>query len=162
MGLFNDNEQAAGEAIAALSFTNPFLPERIKLEKIILRESYLEQGDVWSVDPTNGNSRRNLEEIRKRTAELAGELCGRLREKSVKATAAEFDIYENIVIYYLFDKYRQPMLNFILDESGRMNCGFFRGFDVEFKHYLNIPGQNAAAKFSAVKVFEMYFQVHRA
>ncbi|MEA2011907.1 MAG: hypothetical protein U9O87_02305 [Verrucomicrobiota bacterium] len=44
MHLFNNSEKIVAEAIGKLIVTNPFLPERVALEKRILGSLYTKEG----------------------------------------------------------------------------------------------------------------------
>jgi hypothetical protein len=162
MRLFKDGERAAAEAIAALNYTNPFMPERITLEKTILGAAYRDQGMVWNVHSKSGDSKCNIDGISARAEKLTLELNARLRNKQLKADKEEFQIYEDVAVYHLFEKYRERMTAPIYDGRGNVELNFYADFENEMTGLLKVPGYNYSERYETVKTFEIFYQVHRA
>ena len=49
MPILTTEEIAFAEAVGALTYCNPFLPERIEAEKVAAGSAFIPHGDVWSV-----------------------------------------------------------------------------------------------------------------
>jgi Sigma-54 interaction domain len=162
MKLFKDGERAAAEAIAALNYTNPFMPERVNLEKTILGAEHLEQGAVWNVHSKSGGSKCNIEGISKRAEQLALELNLRLRNKQVKADKQEFQIYEDVVVYHIFEQYREKMTTPIYNGKGNVDFSFYADFEAELISLLQVPGYSYSSRYDVARTFEIFYQVHRA
>ena len=161
MSLFKESEKKVAAAIAALNYTNPFTPERIELEKLILGGDYHEKGMVWSASSQDsGNS--NLANIISVVKNLAFALRRRLDDIKIQVAKRELETYENIVIYYLFEKYRSGMTELIFHSGKTPACHIYDEFLVDFNHFLSIKGYEFSRRHEPRKTFEIYFQVHRA
>lgn len=163
MNLFTDGELKTAKAVAALNYTNPFMPERVALEKVILGNKHREHGPVWNVHSRNGDSKLNILGIGGVAEDLTLKAYQRLSRGNVKPDKAEFGVYEDVVIYHLFEKYRDRMTNPIYDGSkGDVKYDFYNDFKADITHYLKIKGCNFSSKYSPCRTFEIYYQIHRA
>lgn len=163
MKLFTDGELKTAEAVAALNYTNPFMPERVKLEKTILGDKHREHGSVWNVHSRSGDSKLNIEGIADIAEELTLKIYQRISGGKVKPDKAEFGLYEDVVIYHLFEKYRDRMTGPVYEGmKGNIKYDCYTDFKVDFTHLLKIRGCNYSSKYSPCRTFEIYFQVHRA
>ena len=162
MKLFKDGERAAAEAIAALNYTNPFMPERITLEKTILGSVYRDQGPVWNVRSKSGDSKLNIEGIKDATARMVEVLTQRMHDKNVKADRDEYNIYEDVVVYHMFEQYREQMTESIYTDQGNVELKCFSVFQNELTGLLNVPGYSYPSRYDVVRTFEVFYQVHRA
>ena len=61
--LMSGTENELAEGISRLAFCNPFLPERIELEKAILGTRFQEKGVVWSAGSQMEEDAANLQAI---------------------------------------------------------------------------------------------------
>ncbi len=162
MPLFNDAERGIAEAIAALNYTNPFTPERISLEKTILKDHYREKGVVWSTKAQPDFKDANVPRIQVITEKLAITARRRLTEKRLKLSTHELETYENLIVYYLFEEFRQEMVEAVLSAPEPRSFRFYNRFLELYTHYMQIPGYAFSGRHDALRTFEIYFQIHRA
>ena len=95
------------ETVSPLSYANPFLPERIQLERSVLGSEFLEDETVWSYRLNNPNARANIGRIMARLDPLMELLRGRLRE-GIAAGEHDLQLYEDAVLHLLYQRsYRQ-------------------------------------------------------
>ena len=100
------------KALGDLNFTNPFLEERVKLEKVILGSDFSYAGEVWHAHEDKQHAEKNLAKI----ITLAEFHANDIREKIInglKLNKKIIQAYENLVIYHLFEKYRQKFTDFL-------------------------------------------------
>ena len=102
--LIEDSERRLVEAIAALTDSNPFLPERVELERRALGRAFVEGKAVW-------HALANLDVVEPNVAalnEVVEKLAPRLRDRLAKgARPSEEDLllYEAVARYFLFQRH---------------------------------------------------------
>src|SRR5438874_13671892 len=72
------------ETISKLAFCNPFLPERIELERTALGPAFVEVDTVWNVAKDWEGNRPNIGALQQKVESLAG----LLRDKLVAGASA--------------------------------------------------------------------------
>jgi transcriptional regulator with AAA-type ATPase domain len=162
MALCSDKEREIAEAIGKLDFTNPFLPERIMLEKTALGADYRPPA-TGNIAAEKSRVRFNTNKLKERTIELLEKFRTRLLDKNLELADGDLRVYENLVIYYLFEMYRGEIKAYFMDQSGKYRLGdCYKRFSADWKYYLQLPERPFETVFTAVKMFEMYFQIRRA
>jgi len=114
MPLFTAADRHFAQAVADLSHCNPFLPERIELERAALGDEFEETSAVWSKHGDWQRERQNVIRLNERTDRLVAHLRERL-VRGDKASASEFNLYEDLVNYLLYQRYRQPLAEAITE-----------------------------------------------
>lgn len=166
MPLLSGDDRAAAEAIAALVDGNPFLPERVALERQALGAAFVPIAPVWhaegSAAPTNPNTPR----LRERAEALAASVRRRLAAGTAPSPA-ERATARGLVLYLLWLRYEDDL--FYLAEpqdhpaaspptAGRVFAAFAR--DV---HDLLAPLADAdAPPPDPARLFAVAFQARRA
>ncbi|UDQ99214.1 sigma-54 factor interaction domain-containing protein [Lentisphaerota bacterium WC36G] len=150
------------KALGDLNFTNPFLEERVELERKILGEDFSYAGTVWHIHEDQQHAEKNLRRIIELTAFHAEDLRNKI-SLSEKLTKEIVVAYENLIVYHLFEKYR---LNFTRQLEIKYNqCGFtfFEDFSSDYNYYMNIISKHKNyLQYDLKRTFEIFFQVHRA
>jgi transcriptional regulator with AAA-type ATPase domain len=163
MSLFNNSELLKVRAIADINYANPFLPERIELVRVILGDKYVHHGDVWSVKPGQ-SGRGNLQRLQQITAQLAESAIDRIRS-GIMPDNDELKTYEGLMVYYLFEKYREDFASLIKYPEGAVTeaCSFYHSFSEDVNLCLVLPGKiKLPSDYKTPHLFAMYFQIHRA
>src|SRR5436305_783124 len=106
--LFTAPERTLATHIAALVYTNPFLEERIEHERRIIGSGYVASQPVWSLR-RDGIRDANLDAITARTNALVATLRARL-DGGARASAEDLQLYDDVVIYFLYERYREAIL----------------------------------------------------
>src|SRR3954469_16016241 len=99
MGL-NETERVVLEAVSRLGYCDPFLPERVELERAVLGAEFVEGEPVWSYRVEQPGPRENVWRILRRLEPLAEQLRDRLRE-GVAAREPDLVLYEDSVLHLL-------------------------------------------------------------
>ena len=165
MALFKDTERKCADALVALGYCNPFLPERITYEREILGKAFVGAEDVWYKDVRDEESRPNLELLTRRAKELADQ--GRTRMISGQTSGdEETALYADIVLYYFFNTYSESFIQYANDaEQGNASqtaiATIFDRFRKDTAAYLNIPGISFSPE-EAGHIFACFFQLRRA
>ncbi|MCX5771147.1 MAG: sigma 54-interacting transcriptional regulator [Candidatus Hydrogenedentes bacterium] len=165
MGLFEDAEMRCAEALAALGYCNPFLPERIAYERAILGDEFVDTDGTWHKHAEEQEARPNIELLTQRAKLLADSALDRLWAGN-RPGDAEHGLYHDIVLYYLFNKYTQPFFEYVIDtEQGKAAQGaaadLYSRFGDDLVHYLGIPGVTFALG-ETDHIFACFFQLRRA
>ena len=166
MSLFSDGERALAEAVSELVYCNPFLPRRLELEHRALGSAYVESPPVWSLAPAQVDDRANVQRLRQRVAELVETVRGRLLEATRPPGDAALTLYEDLVLYHLYERCREPFYEAIRSriEGGEPVRQFrvWRRFRAEFEHYRHLPGLTPPSGHEPAHVFACYYQIRRA
>ena len=163
MALCKGKEREVAEAIGKLDFTNPFIPERIMLEKTALGSDYRPPADQGNIDAEKNRVRFNTNKLKEHAIELLTKFRKRLLDKNLKLIDGDLRIYENLLIYYLYELYRSEIKAYFMDQSGKYSLAdCYTRFSADWKYYLQLPERPFETVFTAVKMFEMFFQIRRA
>jgi len=149
MPFLTSAERVVLTAVSRLVYANPFLPERVALERVILGRAFTAGGPVWSIQVSDPEAERaNVWAIAAKTEALVDKLRPRIGE----ASAAELVLYEDAVIHVLYQRYYLR----IVSAQGRW--GFYRDYAADWAYYLGAT----AARDGAAHMFALYYQIQRA
>ncbi|MCK4983446.1 MAG: sigma 54-interacting transcriptional regulator [Victivallaceae bacterium] len=163
MTLCKGKEREVAEAIGKLDFTNPFIPERIILEKTALGSDYRPPAAQGNIGAEKNRVRFNTNKLKEHAVELLTKFRKRLLDKDLKLIDGDLRIYENLLIYYLYELYRSEIKTYFMDQSGKYSLAdCYTRFLADWKYYLQLPERPFETVFTAVKMFEMFFQIRRA
>ena len=163
MALCKGKEREIAKAIGKLDFTNPFIPERVILEKTALGSGYRPPVMQRNIEAEKSRVRFNTNELKKQAIELLTTFRKRLLDKKLKLIDGDLEIYENLVIYYLYELYRSDIKSYFMDKSGKYSLAdSYKRFSADWKYYLQLSPRPFKTVFTAVKMFEMFFQIRRA
>ncbi len=109
MGLFESQKRVWAEALSKVSYCNPFLPERIELERVILDDKFIDSGVAWHKRADEVEDRPNIDLLTVRSKELADWARTQIEDG---ATLSEEDVslYEDVVLYYFYNNGAEEML----------------------------------------------------
>jgi transcriptional regulator with AAA-type ATPase domain len=177
---------AAGErdlaaAISRLTFCNPFTRERLELERQVLGEGFIPFDVVWhaQIEPAGDNP--NLPAITETVQALAERLRARLlAEPRTAAAADELELYRDLVLYLLYNRYQGHFLDAIQRQEGapemargtasrprgeaaegRISFAFYRRFADDLGYFLDLSRAGLAAPDPG-HLFACFFQIRRA
>jgi hypothetical protein len=164
VGLLNDSERGVVEAVAALADGNPFLPERVDLERRALGTDFAAGGPVWHADADLPTTGPNEPKVRALVERLSGDLRGRL-VASGDASAAEIALYQGVIRYLLFQRYDDEWYALLEAEASgarTKRVAAFGRFAHDVDHFLSIPGRTLPVEGDAAHLFALGFQARRA
>jgi transcriptional regulator with AAA-type ATPase domain len=164
MPLIPATERTRIEAIAQLVYCNPFLGERITLERHILGDAFVPTDSVWHPLGDVEAANRHLAPIGERAERLAGELRSRLLE-GVDTTPADIELYQDLCIYVLYNRCRAGLLAMLRRPSGargRRKAPFFDEFQASCGHLLDDTGVGLGHGQTEATLFACFSQVRRA
>ncbi len=167
MPLLLPSEWRVAEAIAGITTCNPFLPERLELEKKALGNAYIDVGPV--LRPRPGTSLEevfpNIPAFRVRSEHLVEKLRNRL-EEGRPATREELLVYENLALYFLYSRYMNSfdgLVSKMLERTAwTEEVADWGEFQDDFDRYFRIPGRDLPSKHIPEVIFAGFFQIERA
>jgi DNA-binding NtrC family response regulator len=167
MGLLGTRDLETAKAISEIGFVNPFLPERIELERRALgtrsrqKRPFLE----YRVGRSFEELFSNFPELRQR----AERILGKMREcllKGEEASEQELRIYEDLALYVLYAKYFSVILtvssNQLIWRPAEDIASCYDDFLEDYQHYMNIPAMRLLGALDPEVIFAGLFQVERS
>lgn len=165
MPLFSASDSTFVRAVSRLNYANPFLQERIDLEREALGDQFMQEGDsYWSLTRDQSTRRRtNLVKIMERALITARQV----REKLLKGQAAsdqELLWYDDLVLYVLFYELLDDWGKRAVQSSNREQADqrLWKHFARQFDYWLRLPGQELPSVDQSVQIFELFHQIYRA
>ncbi len=127
MAFLSAAERSFATATAQLAYANPFLPERIELERAALGDEFVEGAPVWTVRIDREVQNPNVARLGARAGEVAAGLRERLAG-GVAASDADRLLYEDLVLYLLYHRYEDDWWA-LVTEPGREPGACWERFD---------------------------------
>ena len=161
VSLFSESERRFLTAVASLGYSNPFLKERIDLERTALGKQFVAGPAVWSASVTAPESTpANLIRLQARLEPMIESVRARLSAVSSSDAAdyavADLVIYEECVHQLIYYRYSAQF------ESAEGDWRFYRGFAADWRHFLEIPGVAIETALHPHHVFACFRQLARA
>lgn len=153
MPFLNASEKALATDFAALVYANPFLEERITHERRILGDEHAHGQPYWSLQP-DAKREATITAIAARCDALVETLRGRLRG-GARPSRDEQQLYDDLVIYFLYERYREAILGLIERGEASTRVDFYARFRADVIAYLG-------ERTDAGHLFACFYQVRRA
>ncbi len=156
MSLLAARESHFLQSVANLAYSNPFLPERIALERAALQQDFVPGEPTWSASAADPDAARpNVALIYARLETMIDALRVHL-QAAADIHPAEIAVYQECVHYLLYQRYYSQ---FVLT---RDRTPFYPHFSADWVHYNHIPGKRIETALDPVHVFACFRQVRRA
>lgn len=143
------NTKGFFKAVAALAYANPFLPERIDLEKAALADDFAEDEPIWSA------SVADPERVRPNVWRIQEKL-GPALEAQRKRLEVEWTLYEECVHFWLYQRYYERFA------QGAGSFPFYADFLKDWSYWFEISGKNYATALTCEHFFACCYQLARA
>jgi hypothetical protein len=165
MALFTPPDRRFLESVSRVAFANPFLPERIDLEREALGTEYLPGSSrVWSRRAHLDEDQPNLERLAARARDIVDPARVELANGK-RASEAELTLYEDVALYMLYDRFRfqlQGEIQSVPHDNSPSKISFWPDFKREFESYFAIPNHTLPSDYAAAHIFAGLFQIRRA
>jgi transcriptional regulator with AAA-type ATPase domain len=156
MASFSQKERHLLASVAQLAYSNPFLPERVALERAILGREFVAGGPVWSASVSDPEATPpNLTAIYAKINARLEAFQSRLTE-SADVKDEDWTIYEECVHYVLYQRYHA---NFVA-ANGKWR--FYREFLTDWNRLCHIPGKRLESSLEPAHVFACFRQIQQA
>jgi transcriptional regulator with AAA-type ATPase domain len=160
MSFLSTEDRVLAEAISRLAYCNPFLPERIELERQALGADFVAGGTLWHAwsgpAPTP-----NVRALAERAEALTERLGGKLASGG-RPVGDDLRLYEDAVVYRLFSRHADDFYGLIDGRRSTSAVAFYRAFRQEAGRLLARPAGRLAAEPDVPHLFAALFQIRRA
>lgn len=177
MAIFSAAEQRFCTTLSRLIYSNPFLPERIELERDLLGEDFVPAPWVYHKIDELDHEHPNLTNLDERVERIAARARQSLAEGALAGEAArtrqmqpdrpaELNLYADLVTYLLYRRFRAELLDVVARSLAgpveSLRVPFWKRFAADFHYYLNLPGLQIPPQQTAAYLLACFFQVRRA
>jgi len=166
MAFLSRSERHEAQAFARIGYTNPFLPERLELERQILGDRYLAGAPVIHL-PADLRARAVFENFNL-LLEHSKLLTDKMRQRVVAGKCQreeDQELYRETVIFHLYGKYfstNQATFGREMKESAEELGKCWPRFQKDYDGYLTLPELVLPNHFDAAHCFAIFFQIDRA
>ncbi len=153
------------EAVAKLTYCNPFLDQRIELEKAALGADFQEREEPWNLNPTEYPNDPNVRKLIERVETTAEECRERLAETGT-TSAQQFGLYQDLILFLVYYRFREDFNEIVEKTHGngkrRGRYRFYERFREELSYFLRPGPKVLEPSISYSHLFSYAFQVRRA
>ena len=159
MAVFSKADLAFSQTVADLSFSNPFLEERVQLEKQALGKDFdASTNPYWSLNFQDELERTNVIRLTERVFEVTERVRSKLADGE-SYSDSELELYDDLahyVVYYKSLAYRVP------DPSTSATETLWNSFCKEFDHWMLAGEVKSPCYQGREHVFSYLHQLRRA
>ena len=162
MALFLPRDRDTVEAFQAIDYANPFLPERVELERGILGAAYTEIGAARSRLPDAPGLSPNYEPLLARAEALLEGARVKLSRSSARATETELERYEDLALYTLYHRWIERLAALVdgaSSSTGQVRVSWYEEFEREALAALRPGGRRLPLDFEPEHLVALLFQV---
>ncbi len=164
-GLFRSTrERETAEAIARLTYCNPFLGERVEIERRVLGDAFKPFFLVWHPRADLLDDNPNVLHIFAEAEKLVHDLRERLAA-GARPDEAERKAYQDACLYALYYRYHTRFFEMATrpeDSRGGRDAPFWTDFRRDFEHLFGPEPVRLPDPMTPVHAFACFFQVRRA
>jgi len=146
-------QRALLRSVSALAYCNPFLPERVELERAVLGAEFHEGEPVWSQQP------ESPERPRENVWRIAAKLETLVEQVRGNASGQELLLYEDAALHLLYQRYYPKFFaagfGAQADSPGRWN--FYREFLADWNHF-RVPTGDPRHTFACFRQIQRAFE----
>ncbi len=166
MTILNTTELAFAKDLQAIARINPFLPERIELERRALGETYVDTGRAKAFEPGAGPNPNLVPLLEKAEGVLAG-LKAKLAAGQAKPSAADKEAAGHIALYVLYHThvgslYQLAYKTALPGRTQHIRVSWFPKFQQDTETLLDLAGERLRPEESAERLLALFFQMARA
>jgi DNA-binding NtrC family response regulator len=164
MALLTAAERRTLESVSRLGYCNPFLPERVELERAALGNDFVEGEPVWSYRMGQTAPRENVWRVYRKAESRIEEIRRRLRGPGGSALPRDLALYEDGVLYILYTRYYSHFYeaSFGASTTGPGRWKFYTNFLADWRHYFGIDGVTFPGGHEPRHTFACFRQIQRA
>ena len=147
------------EATGQLAYCNPFLPERVELERRALGRDFEPHGEVWHRDETsepNPNVIRIQERLEERLPSWRSEL---LEQRA--PPRKDLQLYRDVVYYTMYNRWQADLLELVQRPKNSARVALWPDFEAGHA-FLLPPELQLQGQAPTHLVFAWFFQLRRA
>ena len=162
MAILNIEDHRFLKIVVNISFANPFLAERIELERQALGPEFDESMANWNL---LGDDPETQQVNTRKIAERAYSIVAHIRQglkKGMVADRREIQLYEDTVLFLLYYYYAQRLKESIVSPQKDQPYEYYKEFTHYWRHFFNHPVEGLPVQKETAHIFACFFQVRRA
>ncbi|NQZ69193.1 MAG: sigma-54 factor interaction domain-containing protein, partial [Lentisphaeria bacterium] len=166
MSLFSKEDSIIIRKLKELIYCNPFLPDRIEIEKDILQGKYKPVDTAWSLKAGGNFGNPNLDLIDKLAKEKLDKSLDKLKGSAI--AEEDLDLYTSLTLYVLYHQHRADFSKLIKKQEqdivANPKVEFYDDFLADFVKYAIVikKFKHLYPWFTAPHLFALMFQIRRA
>jgi DNA-binding NtrC family response regulator len=167
MALLPSDDWDAAKALAAIPSVNPFLEERVELERRAIGHRYLGVGPVLTIQPgqTGDEMYPELPALREQCERLFASLRKQL-DTGRDVTPTELEVYEGLAFFLIYlrftRKFESLVSDFARSTDGHVKANFWPEFVADFERLFRPEGRTLPSDHRPEVILAVYFQIERA
>lgn len=167
MALLSPTDMQRAMAIARIGYANPFLPERMELEKQAVGDDFVASHPFvqFRSGRAVGDLFPNAIALQKQCERLLNKMRSRLMARE-PADDHELETYENLALYQLYSRYMSTVQDVPVGQfRHRQDDDILMSYDAfsdDYRHYLELPERKLPSTLDRDVIFAGLFQVERA
>ncbi len=165
MPLFPSDDRGLAEGLTAIDYTNPFLPERVELERRLLGNEYVEIGEAKALQAIGSQIGLNTTKLLERAEQALERARARISSKGPFATT-ELELYEGLALFVLYHRWRNELAALLakLDEEhpSPLQVAWYPRFRDQALLVMRPAGRRLPVDLEAPHLLALFFQVARA
>lgn len=160
MPVYSTAELAFLEAVSAITYGNPFLPELIEKERTALGRQYVAEPSFWSLEVDDPAKRRvNAWRIVAKIDELTVQTRRRIA-RGATANDHELRLYEDAALYSLYHQFYDRLVEASSSPPSRIR--FYGDFLQAFHNRMRSPDIPLSSEHDPQHTFACFHQIVRA
>jgi len=163
MSLITAEQRSFLEAVSRLGYANPFLPERVELERRVLGVEFLEGEPVWSYRAEHPEPRANVWRVVSKVEPLVEQLRKSLSRVGT-ASVRDLELYEDAALQLLYQRYYPQFYDagFGAQQTNPVRWRFYNDFLAEWRRHFAIGSVSFPNERDARHTFACFRQIQRA
>jgi transcriptional regulator with AAA-type ATPase domain len=167
MSILSADDRNFAETLSRIVYTNPFLPERIELERQALGDAFDPSPPVWSMRVDRLDEEPNLVRLGQRAVAVA-QSAREAMQDGKEPTAEDLQLYEDIAAYALYHTYRNRIYELIVKHAredaaaGPIAVPFWPDFRSDVAQSFQLPGRTFEIGEDPAHLLALFFQIRRA
>jgi hypothetical protein len=160
MPFISSTDRRLLSAYAQLGYTNPFLPDRMRFERAVLGDDFVEDEPVWSYQAEKPWPRANLDRIQTRIAPVVARARAALRAGTPSET--DLVLYEDAVLHLLYNRYYDRILEAGTRAPSPARWRFYHDYLDDWRHLFGIDGLRFPTGHEPRHTFALFRQIQSA
>ncbi len=166
MALFEPALARRLELLAQISYANPFLPERLDLERKLLGSRAVDQGPIWHLGMSRGEDQRPNVQMIMDLSEKDSQLLIQKLQMGERPATTERQLLEDFVLFYTFHRLEPELFQLAQEENPRAfqrQCKelHLKVLDILSDHLAH-EGLGSELLAQSAHIFALFYQVRRA
>lgn len=166
--IFSPHDRRFAQAIGDLAYCNPFLPQRIAFEKLVLGDQFDSHLADWNVRAGAEKDHPNLTRVIERSRQLLMQTLARLTKANHEAviSAEDASLYFDLTLFVVYHDQREALDHLVVESAskhGKVQAGtVYRRLVSEVESFLSVSPQLAGFLSQMPHIFAGFFQLRRA